>query len=196
MTTAAVALVIGLVAGAPLRAAEPKAQVGQPAPQFTLEDQNGKSVSLADYRGKIVVLEWFNNECPIVQRHYRAKTMATLSAKYAPQGVVWLAINTTAGKSNADNKAAASQMDIAYPVLNDSSGTVGHLYGATNTPNMYIINKDGVLVYKGAIDNDPRGNMSADRVNYVDQALGELLKGEPISTPETKPYGCSVKYAS
>jgi peroxiredoxin len=191
------ALVVALAVSVLVRAEDQKsqAQLGQPAPAFALDDQDGKQVSLTDYKGKIVVLEWFNNECPYVQRHYNAKTMATLSAKYAGSDVVWLAVNTTKGKANADNKAIAEKWNIQYPILNDASGQVGHLYDAKTTPHMFIISKDGLLVYNGAIDNNQSGDVS-DVVNYVDKALSELGKGESVSTPQSKPYGCSVKYAS
>jgi peroxiredoxin len=172
-----------------------QAQLGQAAPAFALEDQNGKQVSLSDYKGKIVVLEWFNNECPYVIRHYENKTMSTLAAKYGSKDVVWLAVNTTNGKTNADNKAIAEKWTIGYPILNDSSGAVGQAYGAKTTPHMFIINTDGVLVYNGGIDDDQGGN-KPNKTNYVDKALTELTSGESISTPQSKPYGCSVKYGS
>ncbi len=172
-----------------------KAAIGQPAPQFTLQDQNGKSISLADYSGKIVVLEWVNPNCPYVQRHYKAKTMISLADKFAPKDVVWLAINTTHDADNAFNKNWVSQNSLDYPILNDSKGVVGHEYGAKTTPDMFIINKDGALAYSGGIDNDPEGDKGSARINYVDQALSELLAGQTVSTPQTKSYGCSVKYA-
>jgi peroxiredoxin len=170
--------------------------IGQPAPQFALQDQEGKTHNLADYNGKIVVLEWFNNECPYVVRHYQANTMGNLAKKYADKDVVWLAVNTTAGKSNDDNKSIAGEWNIGYPILNDSTGQVGKQYGAKTTPHMFIIDKGGNVVYAGGIDNDPRGNKSEDRVNYVDKALTELTSGQSISEPQTRPYGCSVKYAN
>lgn len=170
------------------------AKIGALAPQFSLPDQNGKTVSLSDFAGKIVVLEWWNNECPIVQRHYRNNAMNDLAAKYAARDVVWVAINSTHGKTNDDNKAAGSAMKMDRPILNDSSGEVGHAYGATNTPGMYVIDKNGALAYMGAIDDDPRGSTSSPK-NYVVQALDELLTGQSVSEPQTKQYGCTVKYA-
>jgi peroxiredoxin len=170
------------------------AAIGAKAPDFTLQDPNGKSVSLHDYAGKIVVLEWTNPECPFVQRHYQAKTMQTLDSEYQPKGIVWLAINSSNYATNASNLQWTVQQNISYPVLNDSTGATGHAYGATNTPDMYIIGKDGTLLYKGAIDNDPEGDKTSDKVNYVQSALDEILSGKTVSTPETKPYGCSVKY--
>ena len=173
-----------------------KAVVGQPAPNFSLQDQTGKTISLDENKGKVVVLEWFNEECPIDMRVYHEGEMKSLADKWIGKGVVWLAVNSTKGNTNATNKKAAGSLQIDWPVLNDAPGDVGHLYGATNTPHMYVIDKDGKLVYMGAIDNDPRGDKSpGERLNYVDQALTQLMSGQTISTPQTKAYGCSVKYA-
>jgi peroxiredoxin len=172
------------------------AAIGAPAPAFMLEDQDGKKVNLTDYAGKIVVLEWFNEECPIVQRHYKDDAMNKLANKYKEKGVVWLAINSTAGKDNAANKKAADAWKMGRPLLNDATGATGHKYGATNTPGMYIIDKSGNLVYWGAIDDNESGSKTSGIKNYVEQSLDEVLAGKPVSTPKTKPYGCTVKYAS
>jgi peroxiredoxin len=168
---------------------------GADAPAFSLQDQDGKTVSLADFKGKIVVLEWFNNECPYVKRHYEAKTMNTLSDKWKDKDVVWLAINSTDGKKNADNKAAADALSVNHPILNDADGKIGKEYGAKSTPHMFIIDKDGKVVYTGGIDNDPDGKKGDKAVNYVDKALDELAAGKPVSEPQTKQYGCGVHYA-
>jgi len=168
--------------------------VGAKAPDFTLQDQDGSTVNLRDFAGKIVVLEWTNPHCPFVVRHYTAKTMQTLAAQYKGNGVEWLAINSTAGTTNAADKQWATQQSIAYPVLNDVATSTGKAYHATNTPEMFIISKDGTLVYKGAIDNDPDGDKTNDKVNYVHKALEEILAGQTVSQPETKPYGCHVNY--
>jgi peroxiredoxin len=168
--------------------------IGAKAPDFTLQDQNGKSVSLHDFAGKIVVLEWTNPECPFVQRVYREKTMQTLYNQYKDKNVVWFAINSSNFATNDTNKQWAVDQSISYPILNDSSGSTGHAYHATNTPNMFIIGTDGNLLYEGAIDNDPEGEKTNDKINYVHQALGEILAGKSVSDPQTKPYGCSVKY--
>jgi peroxiredoxin len=169
--------------------------IGAKAPDFTLQDQDGKTVSLHDLLGKIVVLEWTNSQCPIVQRHYHEKTMQHLYSQYQDKSVAWLAINSSYFATNDLNKQWAVDQSIAYPVLNDASGATGKAYHATNTPNMFIIGTDGTLLYKGAIDNDPQGEKSAgDRINYVHQALDEILAAKSVSVPETKPYGCSVKY--
>lgn len=181
-------------------AAAEKAEVaalGKPAPDFSLQDQTGKTVSLSDFKGKIVVLEWFNEDCPFVVKHYEKGDMNKTAEKYAAQDVVWLAINSTSGKTNETNAKIAEKWNINRPILNDSTGATGRAYGATNTPHMYIINADGVLVYKGAIDSNKSSKQSdiAGATNYVAQALDELKAGKPVSEPETKAYGCSVKYA-
>lgn len=172
--------------------AQEKAELGKPAPQFTLNDSSGKPVSLSDYLGKIVVLEWVNPQCPFVQRHYQAGTMKTLADKYNGK-VVWLAINTTSSATPADNAAWISKYDLPYPILSDSSGTVGKAYGAKTTPNMFIIDQQGKLAYRGGIDDDPIGN-KPDRTNYVEKALDQLLAGQAVAQAETRSYGCSVKY--
>ncbi|HEY1922615.1 MAG TPA: thioredoxin family protein [Tepidisphaeraceae bacterium] len=174
---------------------EAVAAIGAKAPDFTLQDQNGKNVSLHDFAGKIVVLEWTNPECPFVQRQYKEKTMTTLANQYQDKGVIWLAINSSSYATNDTSKQWAAAQGISYPELNDSAGNTGKAYHATNTPDMYVIAADGTLVYSGAIDNDPDGDMSSGKINYVKQALDEILSGKPVSTPQTKPYGCSVKYA-
>lgn len=170
------------------------AQVGQPAPQFTLQDQNGKDVSLKDFAGKIVVLEWVNPKCPYVQRHYRQHTMTQLADKYKDQDVVWLSINSSNWITNGANKEWAQSQHLGYPVLNDATGAVGKAYGAKTTPNMFIIGKNGNLLYKGAIDNDPEGDKGNSRTNYVDKALNEIISGQTVTQSETKPYGCHVAY--
>lgn len=169
------------------------ASLGAAAPTFTLPDSSGKTVNLADYKGKVIVLEWINKDCPIDQRVINSKFISSVYEKFKDK-VVWLAIDSTASHSKADYEATISHWHIPYPLLNDAKGAVGHLYGAKTTPNMFIINTDGKLVYAGGIDNDPGGS-NPNRVNYVDKALTELLAGKPISVSESKPYGCSVKYA-
>ncbi|HEV2293331.1 MAG TPA: thioredoxin family protein [Tepidisphaeraceae bacterium] len=172
------------------------AKVGEQAPEFSLQDQNGKTHKLSDYRGKVVVIEMFNQGCPYVVRHHKAKTMTSTAEKYKDKDVVWLAVNPTSGKTAEDNKTSAEAWDIDYPILNDTSTAVAQQYGAKTTPQMYIIDKEGKLVYNGAIDDDPSadGAKGDKAVNYVAKALDEVLAGKPVSTPETKPYGCGVKY--
>jgi peroxiredoxin len=168
--------------------------VGDKAPDFTLSDTAGNQVSLSEFVGKVVVLEWLNPDCPFVQRHYKAGTMKHLATKYGKDGVIWLTINST---HYMDAKASAkfkADKDLPYTILVDQSGHVGHLYGAMTTPHMYIIDKDGTLVYAGAIDDDPRGSKGDGAMNYVAAALDEVLAGNAVTVAETKPYGCSVKY--
>lgn len=174
-----------------------KLSIGDKAPGFTLKDQNGKDVSLSDYAGKIVVLEWFNESCPFVVKHYRAGHMNNLAAKYAEKGVVWLRINSTHNATPESNAKIAKEWKIQGPILQDSDGEVGHDYGATNTPHMFIIDQEGKLVYRGAIDSDSSADTSKidGATNYVAKALDELLAGKPVSQPETKAYRCTIKYA-
>lgn len=180
------------------------ASVGKSAPDFTLKDLDGHEVSLASFRGKVVVLEWFNPGCPFVRASHTKGSLKTAAKKHAAEGVLWLAINSSAqGKQGSDpaaNREAAKMFNLEYPILRDETGAVGHAYGATNTPNMFVIDKNGVLIYSGAIDNSPDGEgeapTSGSLVNYVDAALEDLAAGRPVKTPVTKPYGCSVKYAS
>ncbi|HUT28537.1 MAG TPA: thioredoxin family protein [Sedimentisphaerales bacterium] len=166
------------------------------APAFTLKTFDGKEISLSDYKGRIVVLEWFNDECPFVKYHYeKASTMIDLANKYKDKNVVWLAINSTSHTTPQNNKDFAAKHELPYPILDDRSGTVGRAYGATNTPHMFVIDTRGNIIYAGAIDNSPMGEKSEGAINYVDKALAELTSGKPVSTASTKPYGCSVKYA-
>jgi peroxiredoxin len=173
------------------------ATVGKAAPAWTLQDQDGKTHNLADFKGKIVVLEWFNNECPFVVKHYKNGDMNKLAAKYTDKGVVWLAVNSTNFHDNAHNTKVAADWNMGTRrILNDQSGEVGKAYGARTTPHMYIVDKDGVLAYAGAIDSKSGSDSAeiATATNYVAAALDQLLAGESVVTAETKPYGCSVKY--
>ena len=176
------------------RAEEPRAKAATP---FALSTFDGKKVSLSDYRGKIVVLEWLNFECPFVKHHYDTpKTMIKLADKYKDKNVVWLAINSTSHTTPEANKDFAKQQKLPYPILDDRSGRVGRAYGAKTTPHMYVINRRGRIVYEGAIDNSPLGKASGGKevINYVDKALEELTTGRRVSMAKTEPYGCSVKY--
>lgn len=175
-------------------AAAGKAAARLDVPDFTLMDQNGEPVTLSNYAGKIVVLEWVNPQCPFVQRHYNSKTMQTLASKYQDKGVVWLAINSTSSAGVKDNKAWVDKYELSYPILDDNLGKVGREYGAKTTPHVFVIDRTGKVVYKGAIDNDPQGEKS-DKVNYVDQTLQQLVQGKTVELKETKSYGCSVKYS-
>ena len=180
------------------------AAVGKPAPDFSLKDLDGREVSLASFRGKVVVLEWFNPGCPFVKASHIKGSLKGTAKKHAAEGVVWLAVNSSAqGKQGFDPRAnsdAAKAFGLEHPILRDETGAVGRAYGATNTPNMFVIDKNGVLVYAGAIDNSPDGEgeapTSGSLVNYVDAALEDVAAGRAVKTPVTKPYGCGVKYAS
>jgi len=180
--------------GCTVKYAPPK-PAGKEAPAFTLKDENGKDVSLSDLAGKTVVLEWINPDCPIWMRHFRSKTMIDLASKYQKKDVVWLAINTTHYWTQAKNKQFAE--NLPYPILNDQDGTVGRKYGAKTTPDMRIIDAKGNLLYSGAIDDDPSGRKlkKGTAKNYVDEILAQVTAGKSVSYTETRPYGCSVKYA-
>ena len=170
--------------------------IGDTAPAFTLKDQTGKDVSLSDYAGKVVVLEWFNDECPFVKKQYKTGAMNNLAKKYAAKGVVWLAIDSGHSDTIQGNAKAADKMSIDRPILDDHTGAVGHAYGATNTPDMYVIDGSGKIVYKGAIDSIPSADPDdlATAKNFVAQALDQVLSGQPVTQSQTKPYGCTVKY--
>jgi peroxiredoxin len=167
--------------------------IGQTAPDFNLVDHNGNPVKLADFAGKAVVLEWTNPGCPYVVRHYGEGTMKKLQKKWANHDVQWLTINSTHTMGKDENAAFATEHDLSWPVLSDSSGRVGRLYGAKTTPHMFVIDKDGKLAYSGAIDDDPQGEKD-NRKMYVHKALLALKDGASVPTAQTKPYGCSVKY--
>jgi peroxiredoxin len=171
-------------------------EVARKAPDFTLNSFDGKTISLSDYKGKIVVLEWFNYECPFVLRHYGNKpTMIALANKYKDKNVVWLAINSTSHAAPQANIEFAEERKLPYPILDDRSGTVGRAYGAKTTPHMYVIDTKGSIAYQGAIDNDERGRKRQGVINYVDKALAELTGGKEVTTTDTMSYGCTVKYA-
>jgi peroxiredoxin len=167
------------------------------APDFTLTNYDGKTVKLSDYAGKIVVLEWFNYECPFARYNYEKTTAVNdLVNRFKDKGVVFLAINSTGHQESTKNKEFAEQFKVSHPILNDSSGKVGKAYGAKTTPHTFIIDAKGNIAYSGAFDNAPLGKIpeGAQYVNYIDKALGELTGGKAVSIAETKPYGCSVKY--
>ncbi len=175
---------------------------GKPAPAFSLPDLDGVPRALADYAGRVVVLEWTNYDCPFVKKHYGSGNMQALQRRFTEQGVVWLSICSSApGKQGhfapAEWKRRVAEAQAApTAVLLDADGTVGRAYGARNTPHLFVIGVDGSLAYQGAIDDDPTWspeNVATAR-NYVAEALDALLAGQPVPTAETKPYGCSVKY--
>jgi peroxiredoxin len=180
------------------------AAVGLPAPDFSLKDYEGKTYRLSDFRGKTVVLEWFNPDCPFVKASHTKGSLKDTAQRDETKGVVWLAVNSAAaGKQGHDTDrvvAARKAFGLDYPILVDETGQVGHLYGATNTPHLFVIDSKGTLAYRGAIDNSPDGEGSSPTggklVNYVDAALEDLAAGRPVQVKETKAYGCSVKYGS
>lgn len=177
-------------------------KIGQPAPDFSAVDSNGKTVKLDDYHGKLVVLEWTNDGCPFVQHYYKRGAMQALQKQYTAKGVVWLSVISSApGSQGYATGAQANQLtrdrDAApSAVLLDPHGAVGHLYDAKTTPDMYIIDTQGRLAYAGGIDSLPSTDPDdiARASPYVKTALDELLAGKPVSKPLTSPYGCSVKY--
>jgi peroxiredoxin len=171
-------------------------KVGTAAPAFVLSDQDGNSVSLESLADKVVVLEWFNDQCPFVVKHYKNGDMNKLAARYIEQGVVWLAVDSSNFSNVAENKKIAGEWSINRPILDDASGKVGKQYGARTTPHMFVINK-GTLAYAGAIDSVKSTDAEdiAGAENFVAKALDEILAGKPVSNSETAAYGCSVKYA-
>jgi peroxiredoxin len=193
-------LVLALAATVLAHAAGPL--VGQPAPDFTLPDAKGDSHALSDYKGKIVVLEWFNDGCPFVKKHYGSGSMQRLQEQARKDGVVWLTIVSSApGKQGylEPEQALAEKKKLGMrskALLLDPEGKVGRMYEARTTPDMFVINADGVLVYKGAIDDQPTPDPATLKgaTNYVANALAALEAGQPVNPAETKSYGCSVKY--
>jgi peroxiredoxin len=179
-------------------------EVGKAAPNFSLPDTNGKTHNLADLKGKYVVLEWYQPDCPFVRKHYRSGNMQSLQKEYTAKGVVWLSIDSSAPGEEGNypavklNEFAAKDAAARTALLMDPSGDVGRLYDARTTPDMYIIDPKGNLVYKGAIDNKRSTDLDdvKSATNYVKTALDAVLAGKSVSTTSTQPYGCSVKYSS
>jgi len=191
---------VGVIA--PRRAAAGPA-IGAPAPTFSLASAAGSTVSLADQRGKIVVLEWTNHDCPYVRKHYDAGNMQTIQKEATAQGIVWLTVISsapgtqgyvTAGQAN---ELTSSRKAAPTAVLFDPTGTVGKAYAATNTPHMYVITRDGVLAYMGAIDDKPTTRRSdvEGAQSYVRPAITAVAAGQPVKTSVTRAYGCTIKYA-
>lgn len=196
MPLAAAAVVAG--AALPVLAASP----GEAAPAFTINDASGKAVNLADYRGKFVVLEWTNPECPFVQKHYTSRNMQALQSDYGAKGVVWLSVNSTNRnhgefKTGSQMSAWMSEQGAAQKaVLIDETSATGRAYGAKTTPQMFVIDPAGKIVYAGAIDDKRSANPADVKTsrNHVRAALDESLTGKPVTVASTAPYGCSVKY--
>lgn len=189
----------GLATGAATAAPE----IGAAAPEFTLTDADGKTHSLSDFRGKTVVLEWTNHDCPFVKKHYNGENMQQQQRDAAADGVVWLTLNSSAaGKQGHVSAEQAKQIASGWNAFNaaylfDTDGTVGRAYAAKTTPHMYVIDAEGVLRYNGAIDSIPSADVAdiPTATQYVSTGLSELGAGSSISTPLTQPYGCSIKYA-
>ena len=200
----ALALLTVVAFAAPVAAQTDQADIGEPAPDFTLEAADGETHSLSDFEGKYVVLEWLNFECPFVGKHYGSGNMQALQEKYTDEGVVWLSIVSSApGKQGyypPDEmvKQKKRHNGNMTAILMDPDGTVGKTYGATVTPHMYVINPDGELVYRGGIDDKPTTDKAdiEGATNYVDRSLTAVMNGEEVSPKQAKPYGCTIKYAS
>lgn len=178
-------------------------ELGKAAPEFTLKDSNGKSHKLADFKGKTVVLEWLNHDCPFVKKHYKTGNMQGLQKELTAKGVVWLSVISSAKGKQGDlspkklNKLTQEKKAAPTAVLIDNEGKAGRAYEAKTTPHMFVINPEGNLAYMGAIDDKPSADpaeMSTGAGRYLAVAAEETLAGKPVSTPSTKPYGCSVKY--
>ena len=178
-------------------------KVGAPAPDFKATDSDGRMRQLSEYRGKYVVLEWHNNGCPFTRKHYESGNMQRLQKEWTSRGVIWFTvISSAAGQqgyvtAEQENEYLKRMNAVPTAALLDPQGDVGRLYAAKTTPHMFIINPDGVLIYDGAIDSKSTTDQSdiATATNYVSQALGEAMAGKAVSTPTSRPYGCSVKYA-
>jgi peroxiredoxin len=178
------------------------ARVGDPAPDFTATDSNGKTHRLADSKGKYVVLEWHNQGCPYTRKHYESGNMQRLQKEWTAKGVVWYTVISSAPGTQGyvtapeENDYVKKVNAVPTAVLLDPDGTLGHLYAAKTTPHMYIIDPSGVLIYNGAIDDHPTSDPSdiANSKNYVSTALDEAMSGKKVTDAATRPYGCSVKY--
>lgn len=185
-----------------LLAAALAAKVGDPAPDFTATDSNGKTHHLADYKGKYVVLEWHNQGCPYTRKHYESGNMQRLQKEWTARGIEWFTVISSAPgtqgyvTASQENDYVRKMNAVPTAVLLDPDGNLGHLYAAKTTPHMYIIDPNGVLIYNGAIDDHPTSDQSdiPSSRNYVSVALQEAMSGKKVTDPATRPYGCSVKY--
>ena len=172
------------------------AEVGKAAPDFTVKDVDGKTHKLSDYKGKIVVLESYNLDCPYVANHYNTGAMQELQGNVTAKDVVWLTVNSSYG-DGAKAKKEVADKKIKSTVVYDPAGKVGKAYGFKTTPHMVVVGKDGKVAYNGAIDDkaETEGDPRAAK-NYVKDAVGKLQAGQPVAVARTKPYGCGVKYAN
>ncbi len=193
---------IALLAALALATATYAAEVGKPAPDFTGTDINGKTIHLSDYKGKIVVLESYNSDCPFCNNQYKTGATQELQKDLTGKGVVWLLVNSVNTKNfsyRPPEQARAEWMAKhiqATAWIDDSSGTIGHLYDMKTTPHVFVVDKDGTLVYEGAMDNMPDPSHDPRTANnYVKDAVTDLMAGKPVEISSTKPYGCGVKYA-
>jgi len=176
-------------------------EIGQPAPDFTGTDINGKTIKLADYQGKIVVLESYNSDCPFCHNQYKTGAAQALQKELAEKGVVWLMVNSVNPRNPSHRTASQAQQEwtdlkmAATAWIDDSTGTIGHLYGMKTTPHVFVVDKTGKVVYVGAMDDqpDPVHDPKTAR-NYVRETVDDLLAGKPIEVAQTKPYGCAVHY--
>ena len=195
-------ILIPTIAGAFALITAHAAEIGQAAPDFSVKNVKGETVSLADFKDKVVVLEWINYGCPFVKKHYDSGNMPALQEKYTAKGVVWLTVNSSAeGKQGYHAPSemaeiAAKHGNKASHFLMDTDGKMGKAYDAKVTPHMYIIHKDGKLVYNGAIDSNPSAKTEdvATADKWFADALDAVLAGKEVSNAKTKPYGCGVKY--
>jgi peroxiredoxin len=177
------------------------AEIGKPAPDFTATDINGKTVHLADYKGKIVVLESYNQECPYCHNHFQSGAMQELQKEMTSKGIIWLMVDSVNPRNSGHRTSEQARAEYAAYKMNatawldDSTGAIGHLYEMKTTPHMFVIDKTGTLVYDGAIDNEPTPNHDPRKAhNFVRDAVNETLAGEKVAVSQTKPYGCAVKY--
>jgi peroxiredoxin len=177
---------------------------GEAAPEFHGTDSNGKTQSLAQYRGKFVVLEWANQGCPYEQKHYKSGNMESLQKQWTAKGVVWLSVISSAPGEQGyvtppeENDYLTKMHAAPTAAILDPSGAIGRLYGAKTTPHMFVIDPQGKLVYEGALDDQPTPDPASLKGahNYVSEALEDAMAGKPVPTPVTRPYGCSVKYGN
>jgi peroxiredoxin len=196
LTTAALAIAVTLPVSA--------AKVNEAAPDFSVTDSNGKTHKLSDFKGKWVVLEWHNQGCPYVKKHYSSGNMQKLQKEWTAKGVVWLTVISSAQGQQGyvtpaqANTYVADQKAAPTAVLLDPTGKMGMAYGAKTTPHMYVISPDGKLLYNGAIDDKPTTDVNdvPAASNFLNAALNEAMAGKAVAMPTTKPYGCNVKYAA
>jgi peroxiredoxin len=203
MSVAALAAISILAVNRATAVPPPAARVGEPAPQFNVQDITGKTIRLADYAGKTIVLEWTNDGCPFVGKHYDSGNMQALQQKYTAAGVVWLTVASSAPGEQGYVTPAEAKADLAHwratptDFLLDPDGAVGRLYNARATPNMVVIDRTGRVAYMGAIDDTPSTRLADVKTahNYVVAALDALAAGQPVAVTSTRAYGCSIKYS-